>query len=426
MATPLKVLARDTAGRATRAQVTRDAGIKVGDVRLTGEGYMIAEDVPVARTGVQEYSALELGLDASMKTVRLYRPPEEVFSAASMATLDRKPVTYYHPEKGVDASNWKAVSVGRVETATQDGDFLKVARFEVNDGDTVQSIAFGVKELSCGYSFTLDMTPMTAPTGEACDGVMRQIEHNHVAIVYQGRCGSGCAVGDCAGCGGTCGAKPHNQNGDSTMATRTLTLGKLPLTLDEQAAAIVEAHVGDIATARDAATKRAEDAETALAAQGEAMKKLATDHAAKVADLESKITTPEQRKAEVAELVKVSADAKLVAPDFVTEDKTASEIRAGVLDHVLANDEDRKPVVAAMLGGKEPAKADAAIVTGAFDAVVALRGTTKAPATDSDYERTLRDAIGGKRNGAGKEWTGEELYQYRLTHGGKNPPNFAA
>jgi hypothetical protein len=420
----LKVLARDTGGRATRAEIARDDGIKIGDVQLTAEGYMIAADVPVARVGVQEYSALELGLDASMKTVRLYRPAEEVFSAASMATLDRKPITYYHPERGVDASNWKAVTVGRVETPAQDGDFLDVKRFEVNDGSTVEAVAFGVKEVSCGYSFTLDMTAGNTPAGEGYDGVMRQIEHNHVAIVYRGRCGGGCAIGDCA-CQTPTGTK--HQHGDTPMATRSIHLGKFTITLDEKDAAIVEAHVGDIVTARDTATKRATDAEAALGAQGEAMKKLATDHAAKVADLEAKILTPEQRKAEVAELVKVSADAKLVAPDFVTDGKTAADIRVGVIEHVLASDEDRKPVVAAMLGGKEPGKADTAIVRGAFDAVVALRGTGGQPAADSNYERTLRDAIGDKRNGqSGKEWTGEELYQYRLTHGGKNPPNFAA
>jgi len=211
---------------------------------------------------------------------------------------------------------------------------------------------------------------------------------------------------------------------------RAIKLNGIDVELEDKAAKLVEdlhaAEIKSIGGARDAATKRATDAETALAAQGEAMKKLATDSAKELAAAKAQILTPEQRQAEVAEIAKVTADAKLVAPDFVTDGKTATDIRVGVLDHVLASDEDRKPVVAAMLGGTEPAKADAAIVRGAFDAVVALRGTTTAPSTDGGYERTLRDAIGGKRNGAGKDWTGEELYQYRLTHGGKNPPNFAA
>jgi len=398
-ASGLKVLARDASGRATRAQVSHDEGIKVGDVKLTPEGYMIAEDVPVARTGVQEYSALELGVDASMKTIRLYRPPEEVFAAASMASLDRKPITYYHPEKGVDASNWKAVAVGRVETPARDGEFLRVGRFEVNDGSTVEAVAFGVKEVSCGYSFRLDMTPGTTAAGEAFDGVMRDIEHNHVAIVYRGRCGAGCALGDCA-CSGSPKRthEPHNDN-DTEEKTMKITVGGIEIELKDEYAALVKKDLADAAKVAADATERATKAETALAAQGEAMKKLATDHAAEVTGLKAQIQTPEQRKAEVAELTKVTADAKLVAADIATDDKTAAQIRIDTLVHVLAKDEARKPVVTAMLGGAEPAKADAAIVRGAFDAVVALRGAAPA-AGDPEYDAKLRRAIGGKDGAA--------------------------
>lgn len=398
MALRLTVLARDTNGRATRAQVSRDNGIKVGDVRLTAEGFMIAENVPVARTGIQEYSALELGLDASLKTIRLLRPADEVFSPESMATLDRKTITYYHPEKGVDASNWKSVAVGRVEAPARDGEFLKVGRFEVNDGGTVEAVAYGVKEVSCGYSFELDMTPGTTDAG-VHDGVMRKIEHNHVAIVYRGRCGAGCAIGDC-GCSGSPRHEHGNPNTDQER-TMKITVGGIDLDLNDKDAAIVKKAQDDATKEIAAATKRATDAETALAAQGEAMKKLAADHEKTVADLNAKILTPEQRKAEVAELTKVSADAKLIAPDFATDGKTASDIRVGVLEHVLTKDEAKKPVVAAMLGGAEPSKAAEAVVKGAFDAAVALRGTSAStPVTDTDYDRKFRAALGGKDGGA--------------------------
>jgi hypothetical protein len=392
----LKVLARDTSGCATRVQVARDAGIKIGDVRITGQGYMIAEDVPVARTGVQEYSALELGLDASMKTVRLYRPPEEVFAAASMATLDRKPITFYHPENGVDSSNWTKEAKGRVETPSQDGDFLDVKVFEVNDRTTVESVAFGVKEVSCGYSFTLDMTPGTTPAGEAYDGVQRNIEHNHVAIVYAGRCGAGCAIGDCA-CSGS--PKPDRTNqGDTPMATRTITLGKFPITLDEKDALIVEAHVGDVAAAATAATKRATDAESALAAQGDAMKTLATDHAKAIAAEKAKQTTPEQLAALVSETATVTADALAVLPEFDAKGKSPAAIRVEVLSAVLAEDGALKAQVSKILGGVDPAKAGDARVMAAFDTVVALSGTK----SDSGNEDEIVAAFtGDKKNGTG-------------------------
>ena len=392
---------------------------KLAERELTLEGFLKAP-AKIFRTGVQQYTKLELGIDASLDIVRLYRSPEEVFAPEALASFEGQTITYYHPEKGVDSGNWKSHAVGDFHNVEQDETDAKFGRSDliVRDRDAVLSIAYGVKELSCGYGFELVTGAGTTPEGEAYDGLQTKIRGNHLAIVYQGRCGAGCAVGDCACSSPGHGNETHQEN------TMKIKVGGIDIELNDKDAALVQRELGDIAAARDNATKRAADAETALAAQGEAMKKLATDSAKELADAKAQILTPEQRKAEVTELVKVTADAKLVAPDFATDGKTAVDIRIGVLDHVLAGDEDRKPVVAAMLGGTEPARADAAIVRGAFDAVVALRGTTGA--ADGSYERTLRDAIGGKKNGAGKEWTGAELYQYRLDHGGKNPPNFAA
>jgi hypothetical protein len=390
----LKVISRDCAGRANRVEVARDTGIKVGDIRITDLGYMIAEDVPVARIGVQEYSALELGLDASMKTVRLYRPPEEVFAPASMATLDRKPVTFYHPEHGVDSSNWKTEAVGRVEAPSQDGDFLDVARFEVNDKSTVESVAFGVKEVSCGYSFTLDMTPGTTPAGEAYDGVQRNIEHNHVAIVYAGRCGAGCAIGDC-GCSSP---KPRNDNTENT--TMKINIGGIDIELDDKVAQTVKsAHdnaVKALTESAGAATKRATDAETALAAQGDAMKKLAADHKVALAAETAKILTPEQQAALVSEMTTVIADALSVLPEFDVKGKTAGAIRVEVLGAVLAEDGAMKGQLSKILGGVEPSKAGDARVLAAFDTVVALSGNR----TDSGNDEEIVNAFtGDKKNG---------------------------
>lgn len=390
----LRVLTRDTAGRAARVEVARDEGIKVGDVTITGLGYMIAENVPVARTGVQEYSALELGVDASMKTIRLYRPPDEVFSAASLASLDRKPVTFYHPERGVDSSNWTREAKGRVETPSQAGDFLSVKRFEVNDKGTVEAVAFGVKEVSCGYSFRLDMTPGTTPKGEAYDGVQRDIEHNHVAIVHEGRCGAGCAIGDCA-CSSP---RPHNDNREQTMK---INIGGIDIELDDKVAQTVKsahdnaikAMTGEVATA----TKRATDAEAALKEQGEAMKKLATDHKAALEAEKAKQQTPEQITAMVSELAAVAADAAKVLPEFDAKGKTAGAIRVEVLSAILTEDGALKATVSKILGGVEPAKAGDVRVLAAFDTIVATAGTTD----DRESDRDVADALtGDKKTGA--------------------------
>jgi uncharacterized protein len=406
MAKLLKVLARDTSGRATRAQVARDAGIKVGDVRITPEGYMVAENVRIARTGVQEYSALELGLDASMKTIRLDRPSTEVFAAAAVASADRKPTTYYHPEHGVDSSNWKQTAVGHVEGPKQDGDHLVVDKFIVNDRSAVEAVAFGVKEVSCGYTFTLDMTPGTTPAGEAFDGRQTDIEINHVAIVYAGRCGAGCAIGDCA-CSGS--PTPNHDHGTQEK-TMKINVGGIDLELNDKDGAIVQREIGVLTAARDAATTRATEAEAATAAQGEAMKQLAADHKVALDAEKAKVLTADQVAAMVSETAAVTADAVAVLPEFDAKGKTAGAIRVEVLTAILAEDGALKTTVSKILGGVEPAKAGDVRVLAAFDTVVATASTSDG----GENEREIADAFtgdskGGPANGKPQKLSGRAL-----------------
>ena len=65
----------------------------------TGEGFLICRNVPIARTGTQEYLGREIGLDGadSERLVTVYRSPEEVFSDAALASFEGKPATNDHP-----------------------------------------------------------------------------------------------------------------------------------------------------------------------------------------------------------------------------------------------------------------------------------------------------------------------------------------
>ena len=83
--------------------------------RREPEGYLICLNVPVARTGTQEYLPSELGLawtDARM--IPVYRPEEEVFSPACIASFEGMPVTDDHPSApdGVNAENIRFLQKG--------------------------------------------------------------------------------------------------------------------------------------------------------------------------------------------------------------------------------------------------------------------------------------------------------------------------
>ena len=142
----------------------------------TAEGFI--RDTPiVGRMGILVYR------NADGTERREYRPPEEAFRADSLASLMGKPITIGH-KAFVTAGNAAQVApVGSVLSAgRQDGNNI-VADIVVYNLDTDS------RELSCGYTLTLDETPGTTPDGQRYDAVQRNIVYNHLAIVPQGRAG---------------------------------------------------------------------------------------------------------------------------------------------------------------------------------------------------------------------------------------------
>ena len=74
--------------------------------RRDPEGYLLCLNVPVARTGYQEYWPEELGLAPSKPgLVSVFRPESEVFAPEALASFEGMPVTDGHPPDGVDVRN---------------------------------------------------------------------------------------------------------------------------------------------------------------------------------------------------------------------------------------------------------------------------------------------------------------------------------
>ena len=142
----------------------------------TAEGFI--RDTPiVGRTGILLYR------NADGTERREYRPPEEAFKTDSLASLQGKPITIGHKAFVTAGNAARVAPVGSVLSAgRQDGDNI-VADIVVYNLDTDS------RELSCGYTLTLDETPGTTPDGQHYDAVQRNIVYNHLAIVPQGRAG---------------------------------------------------------------------------------------------------------------------------------------------------------------------------------------------------------------------------------------------
>jgi uncharacterized protein len=183
----------DTLEDARRLQLTDD--FVIDGVRKTRDGYLVA-DARIARTGIQLYAGHELGVP-DMKVVRVYRPPEEVFSSAAMHSLAHRPITLTHPPEMVDAGNWKEYAVGQTgDEVTRDGDCVRVPMV-IMDSKAIEAYEqHGVKELSVGYSTDLKWESGRTPEGKLYDCKQTAIRGNHLAVVPAARGGSRLRIGD--------------------------------------------------------------------------------------------------------------------------------------------------------------------------------------------------------------------------------------
>lgn len=157
----------------------------------TVEGYFICQNVPIARTGQQEYLAGELGLGGDPeRPVVVERYPEDVFEPGALASFEGKPVTRGHPPEMVGPENHSSYAMGHVENVRRDGNFM-VADLYINDPGLASDIENKVvREVSCGYLCQY----------EADGGGFKQthIRGNHVAVVPNGRAGREVAIKDAA------------------------------------------------------------------------------------------------------------------------------------------------------------------------------------------------------------------------------------
>src|SRR5215472_14258077 len=181
---------------ATATRGTAFYGTRIsGHLSRTPEGFLVCHGARVCRSGYQDYRGAELGL-ATDDIVRVYRPPSEVTASAFIASLNGKPVCDGHPAAFVtsDSATWHTrgfVLNPRQGEVLDNGDVTIEADLVISDGALIAKVEAGLRELSCGYEYTLD----EGPRGEF---VMRNLRGNHVAVVPNGRAGSQVRILDAA------------------------------------------------------------------------------------------------------------------------------------------------------------------------------------------------------------------------------------
>ena len=159
--------------------------------RREPEGYLLCLNVPVARTGVQEYLPEELSLPSGPGLIPVFRTETEVFAPETMASFEGMPVTNDHPEDGVDIENIRRLQMGHahnVRRGTGEESDLLLADLIITDERLIDAILGGKREISCGYTYEL--------SEEDGQYFQRKIRGNHIAVVDAGRAGPRVSIKD--------------------------------------------------------------------------------------------------------------------------------------------------------------------------------------------------------------------------------------
>lgn len=161
---------------------------------FTPEGYLLCEEVPIARTGVQDYAEMELeGIEGKDGVIEVDRDEDAVFDPETIASFLGKPVTLNHPNDPVTPDTWSYLAKGtahNVRRGEGEQSNLLIADLLITDKGAINEIRNnGLKEISCGYD---------AEYEQIAPGRARQasIVGNHVALVKNARCGPVCSVQD--------------------------------------------------------------------------------------------------------------------------------------------------------------------------------------------------------------------------------------
>ena len=184
------------------------------NMELTTEGYLICKNVPICRSGTQEYLGSELailpgyqeswGLD-SHKRYSVLRPKEEVLHSDTIASFEGKTVVDTHPTSEgniVTVDNDEDVNCGHIQNVARGPDLGSEVTLQgdliIKNPELIGKIRpendpeSGLRDVSCGYTLKLK---------RLADGTiaMFNIRGNHLAAgIEKGRAGSRIAIRDSA------------------------------------------------------------------------------------------------------------------------------------------------------------------------------------------------------------------------------------
>lgn len=181
----------------------------------TPEGYLLARNCVLGRTGIQTYRLDELPMDQleslgvnisdPSAEIDIFRPPEAVFSTNALASGNGKPVTDGHPDPSADLhgddfvgpDNYRKLACGHINNLhagiepLESGDMPLLGDVLITTEPLISEVrAKRKRQLSLGYDYVLRRN------GDKLE--QHNIVINHLAVVPKGRAGPEARIVDAA------------------------------------------------------------------------------------------------------------------------------------------------------------------------------------------------------------------------------------
>lgn len=173
-------------------------GSKISDNMVkTPEGFLLCLGVSIGRTGAMDYAEHELeGAELEGDEngiVKITRDEDELFRPETIHSFEGKPFTITHPDELVCPQSWSRVAKGHLTNVRRGVGAMQtdlLSDLLITDAEAIELVESGqMREVSCGYEADYKQT---APG----KGKQSNIAGNHLALVSQGRAGTGYAIKD--------------------------------------------------------------------------------------------------------------------------------------------------------------------------------------------------------------------------------------
>lgn len=274
-----------------KVTLTDKSTFKLDSRRVKDDSGNLRLPIQMARTGVQYYLGMELGLnDRAIEKIGVYRSPDEVFKPESMMTAKDIDITLMpngaHPDDFITPASRKGLPiVGHVTTGgRKEGNWVVVDAI-IKDEDGIKLAESG-SEIYVSPAYAMELAEdqgFDPDTGEKYEFKQKDIIFNHLSIVDNPRGGTGAKLLD---------------TGEKLMAHKVkLADGQSCSVADEATATLIQANI-------DGLTKRAKDAEEKAEYMEEEKEKA-------VADAEMAKEEKEKAKDELEEEKKKTSDSAI-------------------------------------------------------------------------------------------------------------------